>query len=588
MKVRIPKHLYQASPTSPVWKLFDVNERSFGYGGTKCEVHLDGALPEGGRSLVALCETHKKLKGLTGLRNDLRVWDKAVSGLSKGEVPKSVKQFAVLLTELLRVTPGHRVYEHDSRVEGRWHAYYVEKVVYHPASGSGDRYSPPYVSVHLRWHDIVGVQKSTRSFHVRDIANKTVEAAMLASGMYPETPELRKHYLERLAHFDSLNGKIGLQCEIRGLGVELFEKDDDRRWYRTAHVRLHTEDGPGRVLIDAVSETRDSDSTKTDKLDVWFWVGGELAQKAHVAALSDAVPPEDEEDETEDEEPVAVTPAVPQPSPEDSIEVPWHSDLYVFDLIRHRRFIVHADDLTKYVYNTALGEKLVLPSEVQVFLNLLTRYSGSFTDIIGGKGSGLAVLCAGPPGCGKTLCAQVYSEVLSRPLYSIQASQLGIKPAELETELTKAFTRAKRWNAILLVDEADVYVAKRGTDLVQNAIVGVFLRVMEYYDGILWMTTNRADLVDDAIASRCVARIDFHPPEPVGQIKLWMVLGEVLGVNVPEQSAQALVKAFPKLSGRDIKNLLKLVKMTSPDLSKPLGVDSVKFVRKFKPTGDIS
>ena len=47
---------------------------------------------------------------------------------------------------------------------------------------------------------------------------------------------------------------------------------------------------------------------------------------------------------------------------------------------------------------------------------------------------------------------------MQRPLYSVQCSQLGLEPADLERELLKIFTRAARWNAILLLDEADVYI----------------------------------------------------------------------------------------------------------------------------------
>ena len=168
----------------------------------------------------------------------------------------------------------------------------------------------------------------------------------------------------------------------------------------------------------------------------------------------------------------------------------------------------------------------------------------------------------------------------------MQASQLGLGAEELEKNILIAFARAQRWNAILLIDEADVYVSARGSDLVQNAIVGVFLRVMEYYDGVLFLTTNRADLIDDAIASRCVAKIEFRPPEPEGQIKLWQVLSEVMGMTAMPADIAAIVKAHPKLTGRDIKNLLKLLKLVTPPgvASSPVTLQRVNFVKAFKPT----
>src|SRR6185295_19284784 len=104
--------------------------------------------------------------------------------------------------------------------------------------------------------------------------------------------------------------------------------------------------------------------------------------------------------------------------------------------------------------------------------------------IVAGKTGGTIVFCTGEPGTGKTLTGEVFSEVIKRPLYVVQCSQLGTDEEELEKQLKKVLRRAQRWGAILLIDEADVYVRERGDDIQQNAIVGVFLRVLEYYRGI--------------------------------------------------------------------------------------------------------
>jgi hypothetical protein len=54
-------------------------------------------------------------------------------------------------------------------------------------------------------------------------------------------------------------------------------------------------------------------------------------------------------------------------------------------------------------------------------------------------------------------------------------------------------------------DEADVFLEARGrgeNDLRRNAMVSVLLRVLEYYDGILILTTNRMRSFDIAVQSR--------------------------------------------------------------------------------------
>jgi AAA+ superfamily predicted ATPase len=245
------------------------------------------------------------------------------------------------------------------------------------------------------------------------------------------------------------------------------------------------------------------------------------------------------------------------------------------------------DQLTEYKYRTDLAEKLILPTEVRHLVDLLVSHRGTFNDIIGGKGGGAIILCAGLPGTGKTLTSEVYSEAMCRPLYSVQCSQLGLSPDELEKQLMIVFARAVRWNAILLLDEADVYVAARGRDLQQNAIVGVFLRVLEYYAGVMFLTTNRADLVDDAIASRCLARIDYRVPTPENQKRIWRTLADSAGVKLDDVEIDKIATKFPELSGRDVKNLLKLGSMVSVADGTPITESTITFVKQFKPTTDI-
>lgn len=74
---------------------------------------------------------------------------------------------------------------------------------------------------------------------------------------------------------------------------------------------------------------------------------------------------------------------------------------------------------------------------------------------------------------------------------------------KLEAQLPLIFQRADKWNAVLLLDEADVFLEQRSLhDVHRNALVSVFLRELEYYHGIMFLTTNRVSQIDDAIASR--------------------------------------------------------------------------------------
>jgi len=109
-------------------------------------------------------------------------------------------------------------------------------------------------------------------------------------------------------------------------------------------------------------------------------------------------------------------------------------------------------------------------------------------DFIRGKGEGQIFLLHGPPGTGKTLTAGMHhpqsleknterslesvAEFTKRPLLSITAADLGHEPVELEKNLLRFFKNATNWDAIVLLDEADVYLERRSSnDLKRNSIV---------------------------------------------------------------------------------------------------------------------
>ncbi|RYP67690.1 hypothetical protein DL771_007097 [Monosporascus sp. 5C6A] len=126
-------------------------------------------------------------------------------------------------------------------------------------------------------------------------------------------------------------------------------------------------------------------------------------------------------------------------------------------------------------------------------------------DVIRGKGKGLVILLHGPPGVGKTATAEAVAIENKKPLFPITCGDLGFSPSTVDKSLRDIFRYAHLWECILLLDEADVFLTQRdrsGGNLERNALVGVFLRVLEYYSGILFLTTNRVGALDEAFQSR--------------------------------------------------------------------------------------
>lgn len=81
----------------------------------------------------------------------------------------------------------------------------------------------------------------------------------------------------------------------------------------------------------------------------------------------------------------------------------------------------------------------------------------------------------------------------------------------MEIQLSRIFQTANHWNALILLDEADVYTERRSKqDIARNKLVSVFLRKLEYCEGIMFLTTNRVSNFDEAILSRIYLMLKYH------------------------------------------------------------------------------
>ncbi len=108
--------------------------------------------------------------------------------------------------------------------------------------------------------------------------------------------------------------------------------------------------------------------------------------------------------------------------------------------------------------------------------------SRNIDDVIQGKGQGLVAVLHGPPGTGKTLTAEGIAELLKKPLYMVSVGELGIRGGDLEKNFGQIIDIAHCWGALLLLDEADVFLEKRELhDISRNALVSIFLRMLEYF-----------------------------------------------------------------------------------------------------------
>ncbi len=166
------------------------------------------------------------------------------------------------------------------------------------------------------------------------------------------------------------------------------------------------------------------------------------------------------------------------------------------------------EQVAEIEWNTDAFDRLVLPQDQKELIlafseSQLGGAGAGFDDVVAGKGRGIICLLSGPPGVGKTLTAEAVAESLQVPLHTISSGDLGSQPWEVERGLSRILDLVARWRAILLLDECDVFLEARSAhDLERNKVVSIFLRTLEYYEGIMFMTTNRADNMDAAFQSR--------------------------------------------------------------------------------------
>ncbi|KAK3372966.1 P-loop containing nucleoside triphosphate hydrolase protein [Lasiosphaeria ovina] len=250
----------------------------------------------------------------------------------------------------------------------------------------------------------------------------------------------------------------------------------------------------------------------------------------------------------------------------------------------------YVEDISPVVWNDQAYDHLVYDEQqkdlVMSFVEnhgavAAQRRSKAMQDVIAGKGEGLIILLSGPPGTGKTLMAEAVADRTHRPLFYLQAEDLGTNPAILGANIKRVFEMATEWNAVILLDEADVFMAERHpSDITRNELVSIFLRELEYYRGIIFLTTNLYSTIDSAFRSRVSLHLLFNSLTPEARTIVWRKFldrlpppvampGKSLSVGADDEGPPAAVELSEgdvkelsawQLNGREIKTAVKMVR----------------------------
>jgi hypothetical protein len=146
-----------------------------------------------------------------------------------------------------------------------------------------------------------------------------------------------------------------------------------------------------------------------------------------------------------------------------------------------------------------------------------------------GLTSGVRALLSGPSGTGKTLAARALAGVLGMDLWRLDLSSVVNKYlGETEKNLERAFTHAEEVDVALLIDEGDALLTQRtavrtSNDRYANLETNFLLQRLESFEGILIITTNAGERIDDAFRRRIDVVIDFPLPDETQRWTIWQL-----------------------------------------------------------------
>ncbi|RSL75681.1 hypothetical protein CEP51_010650 [Fusarium floridanum] len=189
-------------------------------------------------------------------------------------------------------------------------------------------------------------------------------------------------------------------------------------------------------------------------------------------------------------------------------------------------------------------------------------------DFVKNKGEGRIFLLHGAPGVGKTCTAECIAELTNRPLIALTSGDLSVDSYNIEANLSYFLELGQRYGALVLLDEADVYLERRRSkDIARNGLVSVFLRALEYYRGVLFLTTNRVQSFDNAFLSRIHVALHYRSLNNEDRERIWTQNFDRLGrdsnglIHVSNAAREFVWNSREvrtlKWNGREIRNAMQ-------------------------------
>ncbi|GAW25485.1 putative AAA family ATPase [Rosellinia necatrix] len=145
---------------------------------------------------------------------------------------------------------------------------------------------------------------------------------------------------------------------------------------------------------------------------------------------------------------------------------------------------------------------------------------------------------------------------------------------------------AETWKAVILLDEADASLAEWGdVDMLRNAVASIFLRHLEYYQGIMLLTTNRPHSFDSAFHSRIHFSFNYEPLEVQARVSIWGTFPDrvkaTISVEVMLQEGDLNALENMELNERQIENTVSMTQAVASEKKEVITLDTIRLAAGF-------